>query len=102
MDPESSLAFVSQASLKEGIVQKYGLRKRAEAVKRCRSIGKKNMKYNNTMPKIKVDPERYVRILCNLMPLTSTNSKKTVEADGMLCEAEPATEVPLGQAYFFF
>lgn len=83
-------------------MQSYGLRKRVEAVKNCRSIGKKDMKYNNTMPRMKVDQERYVRMLCNLTPFKSTNSVKTVEADGRLCEAEPATEVPLAQSYFFF
>ena len=31
-----------------------------EAVKGCRTIGKKDMKWNDAMPKMKVDPERYV------------------------------------------
>jgi len=31
-----------------------------EPVKNCRSIGKKDMKYNDVMPKMKVDPETYV------------------------------------------
>jgi urease len=52
--------FVSQASIDEGIVQTYGLRKRIEAVKGCRTVGKKDMKFNDTMPKMKVDPESYV------------------------------------------
>jgi urease alpha subunit len=52
--------FVSQASIDNGVVQSYGLRKRIEAVKGCRSVGKKDMKFNDTMPKMKVDPESYV------------------------------------------
>lgn len=52
--------FVSQASIDEGIVQTYGLRKRIEAVKGCRTVGKKDMKFNDVMPKMKVDPESYV------------------------------------------
>jgi len=52
--------FVSQASIKLGIVETYGIKKRVEAVKNCRNIGKKDMKYNNAMPKMKVDPESYV------------------------------------------
>lgn len=52
--------FVSQASIDNGIVQSYGLRKRIEAVKGCRSVGKKDMKFNDMMPKMKVDPESYV------------------------------------------
>lgn len=35
-----------------GTVAKYGMKKKAEAVKRCRDIGKKDMKLNNAMPKM--------------------------------------------------
>ncbi|CAI7663232.1 unnamed protein product [Penicillium viridicatum] len=83
--PATSIMFVSQASIDAGVVQTYGLKKRIEAVKDCRSVGKKDMKFNDSMPKMKVDPESY-----------------TVEADGMLCDAEPATELPLTQAYYVF
>jgi len=55
-----SVTFVSQASIDSGVVASYGLRKRVEAVKNCRSISKRDMKYNDVMPKMKVDPERYV------------------------------------------
>jgi len=85
MVPSTSVTWVSQASLDSGMVKSYGLKKRVEAVKNCRTIGKADMKYNDSMPKMKVDPERY-----------------TVEADGQLCTAEPATELPLSQAYFVY
>ncbi|KAI4920990.1 Urease [Alternaria conjuncta] len=85
MVPSSSITFVSQASIASGVVKSYGLRKRVEAVKNCRNIGKRDMKYNDTKPKMKVDPERY-----------------TVEADGMVCEAEPAETLPLTQGYFVY
>ncbi|OCL12257.1 urease [Glonium stellatum] len=83
--PPTSITFVSKASIDSGVIKSYNLRKRVEAVKNCRNIGKKDMKYNDSMPKMKVDPERY-----------------TVEADGIVCKAEPATELPLTQAYFVF
>ena len=60
MVPEKTITFVSQASIDSGVVGKYGLRKRVEAVKNCRKIGKKDMKYNDSTPKMKVDPETYV------------------------------------------
>jgi urease len=60
MVPSTSITFVSQASLASGVVASYNLRKRVEAVKNCRNITKKDMKYNDVMPKMKVDPERYV------------------------------------------
>lgn len=68
--PQTSITFVSQASISSGVVESYGLRKRVEAVKNCRKIGKKDMKFNDVRPKMKVDPERYI-----------------VEADGMVCTA---------------
>ncbi|KAL8819928.1 MAG: hypothetical protein Q9191_007624 [Dirinaria sp. TL-2023a] len=83
--PNTSLTFVSQASIESGTIATYNLRKRIEAVKNCRNIGKRDMKYNDVMPKMKVDPETYV-----------------VEADGMVCKAEPATRLPLTQAHYVY
>ena len=51
---------MSKASVDTGTVQTYKLRKRVEVIKNCRNIGKKDMKYNASMPKMKVDPETYV------------------------------------------
>jgi urease len=45
-----------------GTVASYNLKKRVEVVKNCRKITKKDMKYNDAMPKMKVDPERYVSV----------------------------------------
>ena len=58
--PRTSVTFVSNASIETGTIASYGLRKRVEPVKNCRKIGKRDMKYNGTMPKMHVDPERYV------------------------------------------
>lgn len=58
--PSTGITFVSKASVDNGIIKKYGLKKRVEAVKNCRNIGKKDMKFNDVKPKMKVDPERYV------------------------------------------
>jgi urease len=71
MVPETSITFVSQASITSGVVKTYGLRKRVEAVKGCRKLTKKDMKYNDTMPKMKVDPERYVSF-CSLLACFET------------------------------
>jgi urease len=83
--PSSSITFVSQASIDSGVVASYGLRKRVEGVKNCRNIGKRDMKFNDARPKMKVDPETY-----------------RVEADGVWCTAEPAEELPLTQGYFVY
>jgi urease alpha subunit len=78
-----SLAFTSAAGLET--VQSYGLKKRAVAVKGCRSVGKKDMRLNDAMPNVTVDPETYA-----------------VHADGKLLTCEPATELPLAQLYHLF
>ncbi|ORY57207.1 uncharacterized protein BCR38DRAFT_449913 [Pseudomassariella vexata] len=83
--PPTSVLFVSQVSIDSGAVAKYGLRKRVEAVHGCRTISKRDMKFNDVMPKMRVDPERY-----------------TVEADDVVCTAEPADELPLTQAWFVY
>ena len=58
--PSTSITFVSARSLSSGTIASYNLRSRVEAVKNCRTIGKKDMKFNDYMPKMKVDPESYV------------------------------------------
>ncbi|KAI9820136.1 MAG: Urease [Thelocarpon impressellum] len=83
--PRTSITFVSQASITSGTIAGYNIRKRVEAVQNCRAIGKKDMKYNAAMPRMKIDPESY-----------------TVEADGEICTAEPATALPLSQASFVY
>lgn len=34
------------------LVKRFDIKKRAEAVKNCRAIGKKDMKWNDAMPKM--------------------------------------------------
>ncbi|KAG9755143.1 urease, partial [Aureobasidium melanogenum] len=57
--PHNSIAFVSKAAEAKGVRNKCGLKKRVEAVKNCRNIGKSDMKFNAVKPKMKVDAERF-------------------------------------------
>lgn len=61
-----SIMFVSKASIDSGIVGTYNLKKRIEAVKDCRNISKRDMRHNDAMPKMKVDPETFVSFAPNL------------------------------------
>jgi urease subunit alpha len=81
----TSLAFVSGLSLETGAARDYGLKKTLSAVRGCRRIGKKDMRLNDAMPKIAVDPETY-----------------EVTADGEPLRCEPASVLPLAQRYFLF
>ncbi|WP_019570237.1 urease subunit alpha [Thioalkalivibrio sp. ALE11] len=81
----TSVSFVSQAALTAGIGDQLGLERRLVAVRGCREIGKQDMRLNDWLPKMEVDPETY-----------------EVRADGELLTCEPATELPLSQRYFLF
>ncbi|EFY97162.2 urease family protein [Metarhizium robertsii] len=83
--PSTKVLFVSEACISSGTAASYGLRSRVEAVRNCRGIGKKDMRLNDAMPKMKVDPESYV-----------------VEADGKVCSAEPAETLPLTQTWYVY
>jgi urease subunit alpha len=79
------ITFVSKAAVDLGVPAKLGLRRRVEAVKTTRTIGKKDMVHNAGTPHIEVDAQTY-----------------EVRADGVLLTCEPATELPLAQRYFLF
>ncbi|KAG4437410.1 Urease [Cadophora sp. M221] len=83
--PSTSILFVSSASITSGAIASYNLKKRIEAVKNCRNIGKADMKFNAVRPRMKVDPENY-----------------RVEADGVHATCEPATSLPLTQVAFVY
>lgn len=68
-----------------GTIASYGLRKPAVAVKNCRKVQKKDMKWNNRTPKMRVDPESY-----------------EVTADGELMDVAPAEKLPLARLYNLF
>ena len=81
----TSFAFVSQRAYEEGTWRALGLKKRLSVVRGCRKIGKRDMKWNDALPRIEVDPERY-----------------QVRADGELLTCAPATTVPLARRYQLF
>lgn len=83
--PHNSVLFVSQLSVKHGIVKRYGVTKRVEPVKGCRKVSKKDMKLNTHMPDLKVDPETY-----------------EVTDAGILLTVPPAEELPLTQSLHLF
>ena len=68
------------------------------------------MKYNDVMPKMKVDPETYVSFFCPMIIYGSKDigqlifpiENQVVEADGKVCKAEPASQLPLAQAYYVY
>lgn len=81
----TSLSFVSQAAIDQGIPEQIGLQKRAIAVSNTRNLSKTDMKLNDALLNIEVNPETY-----------------EVRADGELLTCEPAKVLPMAQRYFLF
>jgi urease subunit alpha len=55
------------------------------AVKGCRTVKKRDLKMNDALPRIEVDPETYI-----------------VTADGERLTCEPIIVQPMAQRYFLF
>jgi len=79
------VTFVSQASCDYGLISNLHLQKRLVPVHNTRNITKRDLLWNDALPKIEVDPETY-----------------TVKADGRELRCEPASVLPLAQRYFLF
>jgi urease subunit alpha len=79
------LTFVSAAALAADVPRRLALGRRAVAVGRCRTIGKRDMIHNDALPHLEVDPETY-----------------EVRADGELLTCEPAQVLAMAQRYFLF
>jgi len=78
-----SFHFVSGAGIQSENLR--GLHRPMFAVRGCRSARKTDLKFNDALPKIDVNPETY-----------------EVRADGDLLHCEPAEVLPLAQRYFLF
>jgi len=82
----SSVTFVSQAAIDDGLAAQLGVHKTLAAVSNTRGgIGKAAMIHNSAAPHMEVDPETY-----------------EVRADGELLVCEPADVLPMAQRYFLF
>ena len=82
---ESAVTFVSQAGLAAGLGERLGLGKTLLAVEGTRAVTKADMRLNDALPAMEVDPETY-----------------EVRADGELLTCEPAAELAMAQRYFLF
>jgi len=81
----TSVTFTSQLALDKGLESELNSQKKLVPVKNCRSIGKKDMLYNDLTPNIEVNPETY-----------------EVRVDGKLATVDPALTVSLSRLYNLF
>jgi urease subunit alpha len=81
----TSVTFVSKVAMEYGFLDHLQLSKRLVPVSKTRTLTKRDLLWNDSLPKIEVDPETY-----------------TVKADGRELRCEPASELPMAQRYFLF
>ncbi|NJM00570.1 MAG: urease subunit alpha [Synechococcaceae cyanobacterium SM2_3_2] len=81
----TSLTFLSKVGIEAGIPSQLGLQHQIEPVFNTRQVRKTDLKLNDALPQINVNPESY-----------------EVRADGELLTCEPATVLPMAQRYFLF
>jgi urease subunit alpha len=81
----TSFTFMSQAGFEQNLPQRLNLQKTVLPVSGMRQLSKRDMKLNDALPEMQVDPETY-----------------EVRADGELLTCEPATVLPMAQRYFLF
>jgi urease subunit alpha len=79
----TSVHFVSAAGANGDNLR--GLQRKLVPVKDCRTLKKTDLKLNDAMPNIEVNPETY-----------------EVRADGKLLHSDPVETLPLAQRYFLF
>lgn len=82
---KGSITFLSQAGLKAGVHQRFGLAKNVSAVRDIRGVRKHHLVHNAYLPKMEIDAQTYA-----------------VRADGQLLTCDPATVLPMAQRYFLF
>nr|MDT0527207.1 urease subunit alpha [Streptomyces sp. DSM 41633] len=80
-----SYNFVSGTAIEDGLPERLGLEKEFRAITSTRTVTKADMRENDAMPHIHVDPDSFA-----------------VTVDGEPVEPAPAAELPMAQRYFLF
>jgi urease subunit alpha len=81
----TAFTFISQVAMDQFLPDRLQLQKQTLAVLGTRTVSKRDMKLNDALPRMEVNPETY-----------------EVRADGELLTCEPATVLPMAQRYFLF
>jgi urease alpha subunit len=77
------VAFVSQASIENGLAKRAQIRRKLSSVKNARPLTKASFRHNQASPRVYVDP-----------------ATLDVEIDGVPVDLPPAESLPLTQRYF--
>ncbi|MEU8442580.1 urease subunit alpha [Streptomyces microflavus] len=80
-----SFNFVTETAIEDGLPERLGLDKRFTPITSTRGVTKADMRENDAMPHVQVDPDSFA-----------------VTIDGEPVEPAPAAELPMAQRYFLF
>jgi urease subunit alpha len=80
-----SVSFVAPAAIENGLADRIGLRRRLSAVTDTRSVAKADMRNNDALPDIRIDPETFA-----------------IAVDGAQIVPSPAESLPMTQLYSMF
>ncbi|MFF3541250.1 urease subunit alpha [Streptomyces platensis] len=81
----NSVNFVAPQALEDGLPERLPLGKAFEAIRSTRGVTKADMRNNDALPRVQVDPDTF-----------------TVTIDDEVVEPRPAAELPMAQRYFLF
>ncbi|WP_330479428.1 urease subunit alpha [Streptomyces platensis] len=81
----NSVNFVAPQALADGLPERLPLGKAFEAIRSTRGVTKADMRNNDALPRVQVDPDTF-----------------TVTIDDEVVEPRPAAELPMAQRYFLF
>ncbi|MDX3355271.1 urease subunit alpha [Streptomyces sp. ME01-24h] len=81
----NSFTFVTHSALEDGLSERLALGKRFLPIRDTRRVTKADMRENDAMPRVEVDPDTF-----------------TVRIDGDVVDPAPAVELPMAQRYFLF
>lgn len=81
----NSVNFVSRQALEDALPERLALDKPFEAIHSTRGLTKADMRNNDALPRVHVDPDTF-----------------TVTIDGEVVEPQPVAELPMAQRYFLF
>ncbi|WP_211270166.1 urease subunit alpha [Rhodococcus phenolicus] len=82
---ELSVTFVAPAAIEDGLADRLGLRRPLVAVGDTREVGKAQMRNNDVLPRIDIDPETF-----------------EIDIEGERIVPAPADRLPLAQLYSLF
>jgi urease subunit alpha len=93
----NSVNFVTERAIRTGLLEELKVSKEFMAIRSTRKVFKKNMRENNALPDIDIDPDTFEVEIGG-----ATAKDVATEIGDQLVDRAYATELPMAQRYFLF